>query len=154
MLWDTSQSLTPLQVPVPLLHHATTRILTCLLAKLTLWTLGIVWPNVEIVTKKRTYVISIKAPLHLILIWFYWSSRSAQRNEPWSPGAGDIIISNWASWIEILWLAARWVPSQWLVLRFSVNVALSKLQPGVCTPSARVSSRIWKEYQPFSTHHK
>lgn len=78
-------------VPVPLLHHATTRILTCLLAKLTLWTLGIVWPNVEIVAKKRT-------------------GRSAQRNEPWSPGAGDIIISNWASWIEILWLAARCNP--------------------------------------------
>lgn len=36
--------------------------------------------------------------------------RGAPRNEAWSPRAGDIIVSNWASWIEILWLAFRYVP--------------------------------------------
>jgi hypothetical protein len=33
----------------------------------------------------------------------------AQHLESWAPGAGDIIVSNWASWIEILYLAFRYV---------------------------------------------
>jgi hypothetical protein len=33
-------------------------------------------------------------------------------SEPWSPGAGDIIVSNWASWVEILWLGFRFVLSR------------------------------------------
>ncbi|KAJ3573875.1 hypothetical protein NP233_g2151 [Leucocoprinus birnbaumii] len=77
--------------PIPPLHRAITRHLTFLLAYLTLWTLGAIWIPVETITKKKT-------------------GRNVQRNEPWNPGAGDLIISNWASWIEILWLAARCNP--------------------------------------------
>lgn len=29
--------------------------------------------------------------------------------DKWTPGPGDIVVSNWASWIEVLWLAARYV---------------------------------------------
>jgi hypothetical protein len=36
------------------------------------------------------------------------SRRSIKTAETWSPDAGDIIVSNWASWIEILWLAFRY----------------------------------------------
>jgi hypothetical protein len=28
----------------------------------------------------------------------------------WAPQPGDIIISNWVSWLEVLWLAARYNP--------------------------------------------
>jgi hypothetical protein len=38
--------------------------------------------------------------------------RSTVSSEPWSPGAGDIIVSNWASWVEILWLGFRFVLSR------------------------------------------
>ncbi|KAB5596349.1 acyltransferase-like protein [Ceratobasidium theobromae] len=30
--------------------------------------------------------------------------------DKWTPGSGDIVVSNWASWIEVLWLAARYNP--------------------------------------------
>ena len=32
-------------------------------------------------------------------------SRGLNVVEKWKPKAGDLIVSNWASWIEILWLA-------------------------------------------------
>lgn len=35
------------------------------------------------------------------------SARASRYNESWNPSKGDLIISNWASWIEIVWLAAR-----------------------------------------------
>ncbi|KAG9127684.1 hypothetical protein FRC07_010909 [Ceratobasidium sp. 392] len=34
----------------------------------------------------------------------------ASNHEKWAPGAGDIIASNWASWVEVLWLAVRYNP--------------------------------------------
>jgi hypothetical protein len=37
----------------------------------------------------------------------YNSRRSNVSLEPWRPRAGDLIVSNWSSWIEILWLAFR-----------------------------------------------
>ena len=37
--------------------------------------------------------------------------RSSQSREAWRPGSGDLIVSNWASWLEILWLAFRSVLS-------------------------------------------
>ncbi|KAH9938565.1 uncharacterized protein B0H18DRAFT_1091228 [Fomitopsis serialis] len=80
--------------PVPPLH----RIVTLLLI------LGLPWIPVEMVTRKR--------------------GRGSKAPEPWSPGAGDIIVSNWASTIEILWLAFR-------VFRFDFP-----------EPSARVSSPV------------
>lgn len=29
--------------------------------------------------------------------------------EKWHPKAGDVIITNWISWLEIVWLAFRYV---------------------------------------------
>ncbi|QRV87712.1 hypothetical protein RhiJN_15730 [Ceratobasidium sp. AG-Ba] len=74
-------------------------------------------------------------PLHQALSWVitatfgrimlcllgFWSvstqtiTRKARRAdtsglENWSPRAGDIIVSNWASWVEVLWLAVRYDP--------------------------------------------
>jgi hypothetical protein len=39
--------------------------------------------------------------------------RGQQKSLPWSPQAGDIIVSNWVSWIELLWLAFRCVCQCW-----------------------------------------
>ena len=37
-------------------------------------------------------------------------------NETWKPRAGDIIVSNWASWIDVVWLSIRFVSSFILTL--------------------------------------
>ncbi|KAG8730938.1 hypothetical protein FRC12_019986, partial [Ceratobasidium sp. 428] len=74
-------------------------------------------------------------PLHKIVCWLtiaifgrvllcilgFWSvptqitTKKARRAdtsglEKWTPGVGDIIVSNWASWVEVLWLAVRYNP--------------------------------------------
>lgn len=36
--------------------------------------------------------------------------RVTTQGEAWSPKAGDLIVSNWCSWAEILWLAFRFNP--------------------------------------------
>ncbi|KAI6003899.1 hypothetical protein EDD15DRAFT_1253542 [Pisolithus albus] len=72
-----------LLVPIPLLHHSLSRLATRLMARLALYTLGFVQIQEEIVTKKR-------GKLHEL---------------PWRPRAGDIIVSNWSSWVDVLWLA-------------------------------------------------
>ncbi|KXN83715.1 hypothetical protein AN958_00857, partial [Leucoagaricus sp. SymC.cos] len=77
-------------VPISPLHRALSGVITSVLAQLALWIIGVIWIHVEIITKKR--------------------NRTAQRSESWSPEAGDLIISNWASWVEVLWLAARYNP--------------------------------------------
>lgn len=53
--------------------------------------------------------------MHLHMQTSYWIRKSQQQSLPWRPRAGDIIVSNWVSWIELLWLAFRYVP---LVLVF------------------------------------
>ncbi|KAG8703549.1 hypothetical protein FRC08_002766 [Ceratobasidium sp. 394] len=57
----------------------------------------------------------------LLCVLGFWSvptqitTRKTRRVDPsslekWSPSAGDIIVSNWASWVEVLWLAVRYNP--------------------------------------------
>ncbi|KAJ6599158.1 hypothetical protein DFH09DRAFT_902285 [Mycena vulgaris] len=77
-------------IPVPPIHRRVTHILTAIIARLALLTLGLFWISVDNVTRKR--------------------GRGAKDIETWSPRAGDIIVSNWVSWIEILWLAFRFNP--------------------------------------------
>ncbi|KIM26781.1 hypothetical protein M408DRAFT_177572 [Serendipita vermifera MAFF 305830] len=36
--------------------------------------------------------------------------RAGRLDEKWSPKAGDVIVSNWCSWVELLWLAFRFDP--------------------------------------------
>ncbi|EUC66387.1 acyltransferase-like protein, putative [Rhizoctonia solani AG-3 Rhs1AP] len=65
-------------------------------------------------------VIAILGRIFLCLIGFwsistYVASRKSRRadtrsTDKWSPGPGDIIVSNWASWVEILWLAVQYDP--------------------------------------------
>ncbi|EPT02744.1 hypothetical protein FOMPIDRAFT_1059030 [Fomitopsis schrenkii] len=76
--------------PVPPLHRIVSHACTALIARIVLLILGLPWIHVETVTRKR--------------------GRGAKAHERWSPGAGDIIVCNWASTVEILWLAFRLNP--------------------------------------------
>ncbi|KAI0375735.1 hypothetical protein BV20DRAFT_932606 [Pilatotrama ljubarskyi] len=76
--------------PISPLHRATTYVFTALLSRLALLLVGLYWIPVEVVQRKR--------------------GRAAPANETWKPRAGDLIVSNWASWVELLWLAFRFDP--------------------------------------------
>jgi len=65
-------------------------VIVSVIARSILLLAGVVWLPVETVSRKRG-----KLSKHL---------------EAWHPKSGDIIISNWVSWIEILWLAFRFNP--------------------------------------------
>ncbi|KAH7922444.1 hypothetical protein BV22DRAFT_1037467 [Leucogyrophana mollusca] len=74
--------------PIPSVSRTVTRLCTALLARLALCLIGFWWIPAELVTRKRG-----KAPI-----------------SSWRPAAGDLIVSNWVSWVEILWLAYRYDP--------------------------------------------
>ncbi|KAG1753936.1 uncharacterized protein EDB91DRAFT_1100725 [Suillus paluster] len=61
---------------------------TALLARLALYAIGFWWVSTELVVRKRG-----KLP-----------------ENKWNPRAGDLIVSNWSSWIEVLWLAYQYNP--------------------------------------------
>ncbi|ETW84557.1 hypothetical protein HETIRDRAFT_171061 [Heterobasidion irregulare TC 32-1] len=77
-------------LPIPPLYRAVTYVLTAILCRFALFILGFLWIPVETVTRKR--------------------GRVGKTEESWTPRAGDLIVSNWVSWIEILWLAFRFNP--------------------------------------------
>ncbi|KAF8489121.1 hypothetical protein JB92DRAFT_2820141 [Gautieria morchelliformis] len=76
--------------PVPPLHKFISWAFTAVSARLALLVLGLWWIPVTYVARRR--------------------GRSVPMKEPWKPKAGDIIVSNWASWVEVLWLAFRFNP--------------------------------------------
>ncbi|KAJ7228759.1 hypothetical protein GGX14DRAFT_71501, partial [Mycena pura] len=78
-------------IPIPVLHRFVTRIFTAITARLVLLSLGLFWISVDNVSRKR-------------------GPRGVKDIETWRPRAGDVIVSNWVSWIEILWLAFRFNP--------------------------------------------
>ncbi|KAI0082591.1 hypothetical protein K474DRAFT_1585839 [Panus rudis PR-1116 ss-1] len=84
------EGLCKLLVPLPPLHRTASHFFTAVIARLVLLLSGLLWIPVEHVTRKR--------------------GRGAKTKESWNPKAGDIIVSNWASWVEILWLAFRFNP--------------------------------------------
>ncbi|KAJ7781341.1 hypothetical protein B0H16DRAFT_1658949 [Mycena metata] len=86
-------------IPIPIVHRFVTRFFTALIARLALLCLGLFWISVDNVTRKR--------------------GRAAKDVESWKPRAGDIIVSNWVSWVEILWLAFRYgsIPYSYCQLR-------------------------------------
>ncbi|KAG6335333.1 hypothetical protein ID866_3765 [Astraeus odoratus] len=46
--------------------------------------------------------------LFVILVSFDSTKTNRKSQEsPWRPRAGDIIVSNWTSWIDVLWIAYR-----------------------------------------------
>ncbi|KAF9469103.1 hypothetical protein BDZ94DRAFT_1245371 [Collybia nuda] len=79
-----------LLVPLPFLYHPVSHFFTSLCARTALFILGLFWIPEESVTRKR--------------------GRGQQKNQSWKPRGGDIIVSNWVSWIELLWLASRFNP--------------------------------------------
>jgi len=77
------------QLPLSPLHRIATRTVTVLLSRLTLFVVGVYWIPVEVVRRRKGRVTS---------------------KEPWTPKSGDLIVSNWISWVEILWIAFRFDP--------------------------------------------
>lgn len=74
-----------------------------MLSRLALYVLGFLWIPEELVARKRGFV-SLSS-LRWLLFVKAFSSQLSDTN--WSPKAGDIIVSNWSSWIDILWLSYR-----------------------------------------------
>ncbi|KIM46284.1 hypothetical protein M413DRAFT_65627 [Hebeloma cylindrosporum] len=76
--------------PIPSLFNWVEHIFTFILGRSVLFILGIFWISPEQFNRKR--------------------GRGLNVAEKWKPKAGDLIVSNWASWIEILWLAVCYNP--------------------------------------------
>ncbi|KAJ1309072.1 hypothetical protein OPQ81_004751 [Rhizoctonia solani] len=80
-----------LSIPIPPLHRFLSWLVIATLGRVFLCLLGF-WSI-------STYVASKKA-----------RRTDTSSIDKWSPGPGDIIVSNWASWIEVLWLAVQYNP--------------------------------------------
>ncbi|KAK7061639.1 hypothetical protein R3P38DRAFT_2830651 [Favolaschia claudopus] len=101
-------------IPIPPLHRFVTHFFVALTARLSLAVLGVLWVSVDPVTRKR--------------------GRGVKSTETWKPKAGDIIVSNWVSWVEILWLAFRFNPI------FVLPVAESSPSPATTAPASETVS--------------
>ncbi|CUA69092.1 hypothetical protein RSOLAG22IIIB_03770 [Rhizoctonia solani] len=107
-------------VPIPPLHRLVSWLVIAILGRIFLCLLGF-WSI-------STYVASRKA-------------RRADTNsvDKWSPGPGDIIVSNWASWVEIIWLAVQYDPQ--FVLPVCAAPAPSTMQTSTpATPGRRTGT--------------
>ncbi|KDR83847.1 hypothetical protein GALMADRAFT_54978 [Galerina marginata CBS 339.88] len=81
-------------LPIPSLYRIVVHIFTYIIGRTILLILGIFWIQVEQFNRKRGFVEEF----------------SVKQVPTWNPKAGDIIVSNWASWIDIVWLAIRFNP--------------------------------------------
>lgn len=90
LLYLLVQTVLLIFAPIPPLRRYLSWAFTALLARSALAIMGIWWISVSLVSTKRSKNISHK--------------------KLWNPKAGDLIVSNWASWVEILWLAFRYDP--------------------------------------------
>lgn len=95
--------------PIPPIHRLITGLFTSFLTRLVLLLVGIPWIPVEVVPRKR--------------------GKGNAWAEKWNPKAGDVIVSNWVSWIEILWIAFRFNPI------FAVPV-FAKIEPAATARSS------------------
>lgn len=59
--------------------------------------------------------------------------RTGHSVETWAPGAGDVIVSNWCSWAEVLWLAFRYAACRFC---FPITNAHSRFDPIFVLPVA------------------
>ncbi|KAL5527438.1 hypothetical protein ACEPAG_6229 [Sanghuangporus baumii] len=106
--------------PIPPLRRALTFILSAAICRLSLFAVGVYWIPVEVVRRKR--------------------GRFA-KNEYWSPRAGDLIVSNWISWLEIVWLALRFNPLFVLPIASPVEkAALSLGSPSRVAPDRKTGT--------------
>lgn len=67
-------------------------------------------------------------------------SRSNTLAEKWSPKAGDIIVSNWCSWVEVLYLAFRWNPIFVIPVASEAPKALHESSSSLTTPGRRTGT--------------
>ncbi|KAK0453590.1 hypothetical protein EV421DRAFT_1887821 [Armillaria borealis] len=105
--------------PVAPLHRILARLFTALLSRLALLSAGIFWIHVECIKRKR--------------------GRQNQTADQWDPRPGDVIVSNWVSWIEILWLAFRFNPV--FVLPVPASSALTSAPSKSSDPVSRTPGR-------------
>ncbi|KAI0750902.1 hypothetical protein C8Q80DRAFT_1229936 [Daedaleopsis nitida] len=105
--------------PIPPVHRVATHFFTALFARVALLLAGVYWIPVDVVARKRT--------------------RNTPKKEAWSPSAGDLIVSNWASWIEILWLAFRFNPI--FLIPVCETLDLLPSTPEKSTPISRTPGR-------------
>ncbi|KAF9816314.1 hypothetical protein IEO21_04179 [Rhodonia placenta] len=117
---------------VPPLHRVVSHVFTALFARLALLFIGLPWIPVQVVSRKRGYAYHPRASECLILT--SPRRRNSKTNETWSPGAGDLIVSNWVSTIEILWLAFRFNP----IFVLPVSAAGEQAQQAA-TPSSPIT---------------
>ncbi|GBE79578.1 hypothetical protein SCP_0207780 [Sparassis crispa] len=113
----------PVLIVVPPLYRLVTQFLTALICRLVLLLIGLWWIPVDVVARKR--------------------GRSQKLSEDWNPQAGDIIVSNWVSFVEILWLAFRFNPVFVLPIRSSADTtspASESLASPVRTPGRRTGT--------------
>ncbi|KAL0582044.1 hypothetical protein V5O48_000102, partial [Marasmius crinis-equi] len=97
----------------PPVHRLLSRLITSVISRLILFVIGYYWIPVEVISRKRGRVNNAPAS--------------------WNPRAGDIIVSNWASWVEILWLAFRFDPV------FVLPIPESPISSAVTTPSTPIA---------------
>ncbi|KAF9006475.1 hypothetical protein BDQ17DRAFT_1302802 [Cyathus striatus] len=90
LLYILASTVSYVFAPFPPLRRLATRLILFFCGRTILFTLGLFWIPVENVTRKR--------------------GRPVKTAESWNPRAGDIIVSNWVSWIELIWLAFRFNP--------------------------------------------
>lgn len=76
-------------IPIRPLYNLVAGTITSLILRLCLFISGLYWIPVQVVRRKRGRSVS---------------------NEKISIKAGDVIVSNWISWLEIAWLAFRFNP--------------------------------------------
>ncbi|KAF7301354.1 hypothetical protein MIND_00700600 [Mycena indigotica] len=98
--------------PIPFLGSAFSHLFTAVTARTALAILAL-WVSVDNVTRKR--------------------GRGAKDIERWSPRAGDLIVSNWVSWVEVLWLGFRFNPI------FVLPITAANPSPATARPAEAIS---------------
>ncbi|KAG8947654.1 hypothetical protein FRC04_010588 [Tulasnella sp. 424] len=109
-----------LLTPVPPLRRVVSNIFTAISARLALVLLGLLWIPVDVVTRKK--------------------GRSTGPPGTWNPGRGDVIVSNWCSWIELLYLAFRWNPIFLLPIAEEPSSTDSRPSTAQSTPGRRTGT--------------
>ncbi|KAF8812348.1 hypothetical protein BYT27DRAFT_7132843 [Phlegmacium glaucopus] len=107
-------------LPIPPLYRLVEHLFTYIIGRSALFILGLFWISIEQVSRKR--------------------GKGLATNETWKPRAGDIIVSNWASWIDVVWLAIRFNPIFVLPITDAVPASSRLSTPIKRTPGRRTGT--------------
>ncbi|ORX35559.1 hypothetical protein BD324DRAFT_652110 [Kockovaella imperatae] len=116
-------------VPIPPLFHAASNILTAILCRLALGLMGYWWIDTEMVSSKR----GLKGVTQIV-------------NQ--SPRQGDLILSNWTSYVEVLYLAFRYNPTFLLPVFPPATQAETKFGRSTGTGSANIATTLIRTHPP------